>query len=58
MATRDSKISELETRIRELTSGGPSLSDDSPRSESNGHQNPNMRPDGVSMADWLLRGGR
>jgi hypothetical protein len=58
LATKDSKISELESRIAELTSGGPSINSDSQRSESNGTHNPLMRPQGVSMADWLLSQGR
>lgn len=54
IAAKDGRIAELESRIAELTNGGPSINGDQPRSEQNGHQNPLMRPQGVSMADWIL----
>jgi hypothetical protein len=58
LGTRDSRISELEARIAELTNGGPSINGVQPRSEQNGNHNPLMRPNGVSMADWLLSQSR
>jgi hypothetical protein len=53
LAAKDSRISELEARIAELTNGGPSITGDQPRSENN--NSPTVdRNDHRGFADRLM----